>query len=107
MILFYKNSENKIQDFKLEDYNQEIIQFKSDKDVTKIENSEDAKNKAEKIWCEIYGNEIKEMKPYKVLYDTKKQVWLVKGTIKENYIGGIPYILVQSNGKVLAIWHDK
>lgn len=107
ILIFYENSANKIQEFNLIEYEKEIEQFKSERVIDKIENSKDAIKEAEKVWNEIYGDKIKELKPYEVLYDTKNQVWLVKGTIKENYIGGVPYILVQANGKVLAIWHDK
>lgn len=103
-----KNSNKGIGEFKLSDYQSFLDKFSSDKVVGNIDNTEIAKAQAEKVWIEIYGNNIKEKRPYEVLFDNENQVWLVQGRLPKNRDGGVPYILIQkSDGKVLAVWHDK
>ena len=98
----------KIQPFSLSDYSETINDFASDKVLGAVNTSDSAKEKAETVWIEIYGDSVKEDKPYKVYFDEQNQVWLVKGTLPEMYFGGVPYILIQkSDGKVLAVWHTK
>lgn len=75
--------------------------------VDAIDSTTAAKKQAEKLWVEIYGESVKDNKPYIVLYDSANKVWLVKGSIPKNTIGGVPNILIQADGKVLAVWHDK
>lgn len=94
--------------FKLTDYSYAIADFPSDKVLGSVDNAQLAKENAEVIWKEIYGESIKDMRPYIVSFDNENQVWLVKGTLQKNWKGGVPYILIQKkDGKVLAIWHTK
>ncbi|MDR0286375.1 MAG: YbbC/YhhH family protein [Clostridiales bacterium] len=83
--------------------------FSSDRVVGTTENVQQAKEKAESVWIEIYGKEKKRNKPYEVFYDEYEEVWLVMGTLPPKYsAGGVPYILIKkSDGKVLAVWHDR
>lgn len=63
---------------------------------------------AETILLSIYGETIKDNEPFDVKYDDKYQVWIIKGVLKGNKIGGVPNIIIQKiDGKVLAIWHTK
>ena len=57
---------------------------------------------------EIYGESVKNKKPYNVSFDEQNQVWMIQGTLPKNWDGGVPHILIQkSDGRILAIWHDK
>lgn len=94
-------------DFQLTDYQFELNNFHSDEIVEKIENNDEAKAQAEHVWVEVYGDTIKNNKPYTVSYDSSSEVWLVTGSLPQNSSGGVPYILLKSDGKVLAVWHDK
>ena len=102
-------NDSKVDAFDLSDFQYEIQEYKSDKILGTTENRSEAKKKAVQIWCEIYGNDIKKKKTYKVFFDEAEDVWLIKGSmLSKNMVGGVPYILIQkSDGKVLAIWHDK
>ena len=104
-----QHTENEIHSFDLTKYRSELENFKSDKYVDKYSNADDVKAEAEKIWVEIYGNDIIEQKPYEVSFDEDNNVWLVNGVFHEKYAsGGVAYILIEKNtGKVLAVWHTK
>lgn len=108
-MVFFNKSKGKVNEFSLSEYNNYIKNFPSDKFLGPIGNQKIAKEKAEFIWVEIYGEQIKkEKKPYIVLFDSNSGVWLVTGSLPKNMDGGVPYILIQqSDGKVLAVWHDK
>ena len=94
--------------FELADYSYFIDNFSSDQVLGSVESTRLVKENAEVIWIKIYGESIKENKPYKVSFDDKNQVWLVQGTLQKNRVCGVPYILIQKkDGKVLAVWHDK
>ncbi len=107
-IVSYDINNNAVKSFSINEYKRFIEEFKTDIVIGEILNKTDAIRNAEKIWIEIYGESIKEKRPYKVLFDSKNDIWLVKGTLPVNMFGGVPYILIQkSDGKVLAVWHDK
>jgi len=108
MALFDRQEEN-LREFSLSEYNKYIEKFPYDEILGGIDTQEIAKEKAETVWVEIYGNQIKkEKKPYIVFFDSNNEVWLVTGSLPTDMDGGVPYILIQkSDGKVLAVWHDK
>lgn len=94
--------------FDLAQYSTYIENFPSDQVLGTVDSPKAAKEKAEAVWLEIYGETVKEEKPYQVLFDEANQVWLVHGTIPKGMDGGEAFILMQkADGKVLAVWHDK
>ncbi|MDR0889999.1 MAG: YbbC/YhhH family protein [Oscillospiraceae bacterium] len=94
--------------FKLTDYSFYIENFPSEIVLGTIDSAQSAKEKAEEIWIEIYGDTAKNKKPYIVSFDELNQVWMVQGTLPNNWVGGVPYIIFRkADGKVLAVWHDK
>ena len=105
--------------FHVEDYEYFVNQFPSDRVLGPIDSAEMAKEKAEFVWIEIYGYEVQDKKPYKILYDKENRIWMVQGELNLNFLtdnkeliipafGGVPYIIIQEwDGKVLAVWHDK
>lgn len=73
-----------------------------------IKDDKDAKPKAEEIWIEVYGNKIKDKKPFIVYYDRDTECYLVTGSVPKKVDGGKPYIIFQEkDGLILAVWHDK
>jgi len=109
-ILFISNygGKEKIKEFSLNEYNDYIQRFPSDRKTDTIESAKMAKVEAEKIWIEIYGKQVKKEKPYNVFYDDKNEVWLINGSLRKGWVGGVAYILIRKHdGKVLAVWHCK
>ena len=85
-----------------------IDNFSSEDDVGSITDAADAIKKAEKIWIEAYGKQVKKEKPYQVFYDENSGIWLVQGTLRANSVGGVANFLADGKtGKVLAVWHEK
>jgi len=78
-----------------------------------VPDEETAKRKAESVWLKVYGEEVKNEKPYEVKYDSICRVWIVRGSLPkapEGWIvlGGTAGIIIQkSHGKVIDVWHDK
>ena len=105
--LFVEN-EREISDFSIDNFNYYIKKFPSDKVLGEVNSYEDAESKAEEVWIEIYGESVKTNRPYIISFDNINQIWLVSGSLSDNQFGGVPHILIQkSDGKVLAVWHDK
>ena len=113
-IIFFKNVET-AGTFKLADYSEYMADY-NDYFPTEempapfgpINSSKEAKEAAEAIWKEIYGDSITKRKPYRVFFDEENRVWLVQGSFPVFWTGGGPHILLQKvDGKVLAIWHEK
>ena len=111
---FFKKTEA-VGTFNLENYNDIIEYYENNFPTEKVpealgfvDSEKTAKGKLETVWIEIYGKSIKNKKPYNVSFDNENQVWLVQGSLPRNWDGGVPHILIQkSDGKVLAVWHDK
>lgn len=94
--------------FELNEYQDYIDDFSSNEVLGSIIDSRDAIKKAESLWIDIYGRDVKSNKPYQVFYDSKSETWLVCGSLKPGRLGGVPYALIENKtGKVLAVWHDK
>lgn len=103
----------KVEAFNLNDepyYLQAIKDFPSDKFLGKILTAYDAKEKAEMVWLEKFGDKIYNKKPFKVYFDETNDIWLVRGSLPRSLFnsvkGSVPSILIKkSDGKVLAIWY--
>lgn len=106
-MMFFSQS-RKVGNFDIATYNKYIDEFPSEKILGPISDGKLAKEKGESLLREIYGDSIKSKKPYTVSFDSESQVWLVEGSLPKNHDGGVPHILIRkSDGKVLAVWHDK
>ena len=93
--------------FDLTEYQYFLSHFPSNRTVAEIHNADQAAAQAEHLWIDIYGEDVLEKKPYQVFYDKNNDVWLIRGTLPEMMFGGVPWALIQSDGTVLAVWHDK
>ena len=97
-----------IQTFSVSEYQYYIDNFSAENDFGAIADTKDLLKKAERVWTEKYGKRVKSQKPYQVLYDEKNGIWLVRGTLHADRMGGVAHVLVDNaTGKVLAVWHDK
>ena len=113
--MFFFRNDDTVGTFKLEDYSSRIEDYnnifpedKKPEPLGRIDSAEVAKEKAEAILIEVYGESAEKKKPYTVSFDEQNQVWKVQGTLPKNWEGGVPFMLIQkSDGKVLAIWNYK
>lgn len=106
-ILLNKNANRPANEFNILDYQSFINDFPYEKTSNEIKTVEIAKKEAEKIWISVYGEKIKDNQPYIAYYDSSSKTWLITGSLQKNTTGGIPKIIIQSDGKVLALWHEK
>ena len=92
-----------------------IISSPWTENIGPIANGEEAVKKAKEIWIrEFYvpwgqGNTWEEAngRPIDVYYDKSSDCWYLTGTLPKGYLGGTPNLIVQSDGEVLALWHDQ
>ncbi|MBN2007788.1 YbbC/YhhH family protein [candidate division KSB1 bacterium] len=62
---------------------------------------------AEVIWLPIYGKSIYDSKPFTAKLKNDS-VWIVEGTLPDDWDGGVPYIEIQkSDCKILKVYHSK
>lgn len=69
-----------------------------------VTNKEVALKIAEAVWFSIYGEKIEKSRPFKAIL--KDNIWIVEGTLHERK-GGVPYIKIQKDGKILKVTHGK
>lgn len=93
--------------FTLSDYSVETNIFKSEFNVDPVINEIEAASAAEIIWGDIYSYDLRRKKPFDIYRDNESECWLVCGSLPEGVMGGVPYIIIEDSGKVLAVWHDK
>ena len=108
LVVIIKNKSPEIKTFEVSEYQYYIENFSSEDNLGFISDSKELLKKVEVIWIKQYGERIKNQKPYQVFYDEANGIWLVRGTLRSNMLGGVANILVDNDtGKVLAVWHDK
>ena len=100
--------------FEMSDYESQIKSHSSELILGETPTKKDARDKAERVWLEYYGDSIHRERPYLVYFDEENGTWLVKGTFElphpkfllYPFANGVtPHILIQkSDGKVLAVW---
>lgn len=80
-------------------------------EVGSIDNADTAKEKAENFWISVFGEEVKDQKPYYCFYDEKAGIWHITTKKAFRHIweknrkgGGTAHMIVQEDGKVLASW---
>ncbi|MBR6502105.1 MAG: hypothetical protein IKT42_01560 [Clostridia bacterium] len=99
--------------YKLEDFEYYTNKFKKEINVGEIKDSDDAIAKADKLFVETYGEEnMERKKPYQAFFDEENESWYVRGTLQQplfggRRVGGVPHVIFDFDGNVLALWHDK
>lgn len=102
--------------FYLKDYEDKVTRFEEVVEntiyVTEIKHKTDAIAAAEEVW---YNSSNTDKYVYSVSYDKKNDCWLIVGRSIDYYnpiywigglTGGVNYAIIQSDGRVLAIWYD-
>ncbi len=95
-----------ITEFSFCEYEWALDEFASDLKFQPIDTAYEAKKIAEEVWYNYYGLKILFEKPYKVSWDPTTEVWLIESSFYGS-VGGVAYMLLHSNGNVLAVWHEK
>ena len=102
---------SRIYDFALEDYTRNLEEFTSDEVVGPIADASDAREKGIAVLIDVYGEDlILGEKPFIVGYDKNSGAWMVCGSLPPVpfMLGGTAHIIINgSDGKVLAVWHEK
>ena len=102
---------SRIYDFALEDYTVVLEEFSSDEVVGPIADASDAREKGIAVLIDVYGEDlILGEKPFIVFYDKNTDAWMVCGSLPPILfiLGGTAHIIINgSDGKVLAVWHEK
>ena len=98
--------------FRLDDYKSFTNSFRREINVGKIEDSNDVISKADRLFIETFGEEtMEDERPYQAFYDEISDCWYVKGTFYQNSAGskkgGVANVIFDSEGNVLALWHEK
>ena len=71
-----------------------------------IKDSETAEKIAEAVLLPMYGEEIYNEKPFIAIL--KDDIWIVKGSITSNSIGGVLEIQISKrDGKIIDVYHGK
>ncbi|WP_372472541.1 YbbC/YhhH family protein [Capnocytophaga sp. ARDL2] len=85
-----------------------IIQPNQKNNLDYVPNAETAIKIAEAIWLPIYGDKVLNKKPFIATLNQDGKVWIVKGSISEDVLGGYPIIEIQkSDCKILKVSHSK
>lgn len=106
------NQESEVGMFNFDEYSNYTIDYPSDSVLGPVNDAESAKEKAQSVWLVLFGESIEDEKPYKVFFDESNGMWLVTGSMPKRLFGSIKgsvanIIVRKSDGKVMAVWHDK
>ena len=72
-----------------------------------VPNEETAIRIAEAVWLPIYGEQIRDEKPFHATL-LNDSIWVVEGTIKNVSLGGTVYAeILKRNAKIVRITHYK
>lgn len=99
----------RVGEFALEDYAYFLEEFSFDKNVGAITDAREAREKGLAVLAEIYGEDVRDQKPFKVSFDEAADAWLIAGSLPPvpMMVGGTAHIIIASGGDVLAVWHEK
>ncbi len=108
--LYLSGNGSEVQEFDIDDYDSYLAEFSSDLQFEEIKNAKEAKAVAEEVWKDKFDKSFFDNKPYEVFYDAESDTWLVKGVLRslpyQAVVGGVPYVIIHSDGSVLAVWHN-
>lgn len=92
--------------FELNDYADEIELYQIDMAVNDYSSKDKLFEGVEKVWTELYGEKIKNEKPFNLSYDENSATWLIEGHRVQEMDKVAHIIINKKDGEVLAIWHD-
>ena len=95
------NQKPKVGQFNFVEYSNYIIDFPSNIVLGPVNNAESAKDKAQSVWLQLYGESIKDEKPYQVFFDESNEMWLVTGSMPKCLFdttkGGVANIIIRKS----------
>ena len=110
-VLILVNRSPIVWEFDLEEYQEEIAMFPSDKHVGPVEDASTAIEKAKELWTEkfgpVYGQPYDPLKGRKieVSFDEEEDCWLITTRYKRrNVKGACPSAIIRTDGTVLVVW---
>lgn len=108
-IYFMKKNEKKSFVYSMDDYLIYIENNNFSYQVDKIDGYDTAVVVGEKLFVEHFGEDVLKEKPFQAYYDRSSETWMISGNnkIRHNTFGGFAHAIIDENGIVLAIWHDK
>ena len=100
------NSSNQMIDsFELEKYQWEINNYQINRNVGLVPDKDTAVNIAKKLWYEKFSETIS-YSEIEVCFDNKNECWHIFNTVEPDVLGGIFHVLIEKNGKVIAVWAE-
>ncbi len=72
----------------------------------KITDSKTAVRIAEAMWFSVYGDKIYEELPFNTTL-IQDSIWVVTGTLPPDTAGGTLFLMMQTDGRILYITHEK
>ena len=112
VMIYNKVNETIYKEFKLSEYSSIINNYPSDEQIGVISSILTAKENVRELFGKIYGEDVLNDYKYTIVgYDSESDTWLVCCSLispfKRKYgrtAARSPCAIVQSNGRVLAIW---
>ena len=101
--MYKKNT--KVYKFYVEDFVEEIQRSTDHKNIGEVKDRKTAVEKAKQEMINIRPDLYEMIKRYTVLYDEEADVWLI--VVDEEMSLYVYYLLVKSDGTVLASWYEK
>lgn len=101
MMILWNPTETNVETFHLLDFQWAAEQFPLERNIGKIDDKNVAMEKSKEVWKELFHSI--NGKPIKVYFDSKNDCWYLHGTLPPNWDGGVPHIIVKSNGDVGTI----
>ena len=98
-----------VRDFDVSEYYYQmaIEYYPCGKNIGRIDDALTARAKAKEVWREELDCAKCEKGPVEVYFDPNSDCWFVCGVLPKNYLGGVANIIIQADGYILAVWHDK
>ena len=72
----------------------------------RIKDSKTAVRIAEAMWLSIYGDDIYEELPFNTTL-IQDSIWVVTGSLPPDTAGGTLFLMMQTDGKILYLTHEK
>ena len=92
-----------VETFSLSEYEWEMENFQTVKNVGRLDDKNIAINQAKKLWQEKYQIDINKAK-IKIAYDAGEECWHAYSAPTLNTLGGVYHAIIRKNGEVLALW---
>lgn len=104
VVLLDMNKQDKVENFSLEDYREEINSFPGNQNVGTVENADAAKKHARMLWREKFN--VSDIAGITSAWDPENKCWHIYNITHANVLGGVFHAIIQKNGDVVAVWAE-